>query len=483
VNSVTVRPIHALLLGGSLLTLVWGALAFGAVYPWAYRPLVIACAVLGSVILLVERRGRPRIGLLAGGLAIIALSIAVQLIPLSTDTVASLNPGGDAFLRQHNLSYGRVAIQSPETLPADDGPAAHALSIEPERTRLALSLFIPLALFLLGMTRLLSVTGAAPFARALTIFGVTLALIGIVQYALIGDDPRPLVYGFWKPRYVAHPFGPFINANHFAGWMLMAIPVAIALLFDELTQALDEAASTTHRVPLAGSPRIGSLILLAFAVVLMGLALMLTQSRSGIAAFFVGVLLLASLLWRRQRKTTTRLTVAVVCVLLFGVTAQWAGLETFVSKFNGPALSEVGSFGGRLSAWRDTLRIIQASPVTGMGLDTYGTTMILFQTPGLDVHFQEAHNEYLQLAAEGGLLVCVPILLTLIVFVANVGRRFRQAPKGGTTYWLRIGAVISLICIALQSLVDFSLQMPGNAALFAAVAALAIHQSPHLRRS
>jgi hypothetical protein len=41
---------------------------------------------------------------------------------------------------------------------------------------------------------------------------------------------------------------------------------------------------------------------------------------------------------------------------------------------------------------------------------------------------------------------------------------------------VRIGAVTSLIAIALQSLMEFSLQMPGNAALFAVVAALAVHE-------
>ena len=26
------------------------------------------------------------------------------------------------------------------------------------------------------------------------------------------------------------PFGPFVNKNHFAGWMLMALPLTIGLL-------------------------------------------------------------------------------------------------------------------------------------------------------------------------------------------------------------------------------------------------------------
>src|SRR5262249_18896780 len=98
------------------------------------------------------------------------------------------------------------------------------------------------------------------------------------------------------------------------------------------------------------------------------------------------------------------------------------------------------------------------------------------------LHFQEAHNDYLQIAAEGGLLVGLPALASLLIFAWHVRRRFQEAPKDGTTYWLRVGAVIGLVAIGLQSLFEFSLQMPGNAALFAVLVAIALHQSPHLRR-
>ena len=109
--------------------------------------------------------------------------------------------------------------------------------------------------------------------------------------------------------------------------------------------------------------------------------------------------------------------------------------------------------------------------------------MMVYQTGDKRLHYQEAHNDYLQIAAEGGLLVGLPVLLTFGVFVRDVRRRFREAPTRGTTYWLRVGAVVSLVSIALQSLVEFSLQMPGNAALFAVVAAIALHRSPNLRPS
>jgi hypothetical protein len=42
--------------------------------------------------------------------------------------------------------------------------------------------------------------------------------------------------------------------------------------------------------------------------------------------------------------------------------------------------------------------------------------------------------------------------------------------------WIRAGAVTSLIAVAFQETVEFSLQMPGNAVLFAAICALALHR-------
>jgi O-antigen ligase len=157
----------------------------------------------------------------------------------------------------------------------------------------------------------------------------------------------------------------------------------------------------------------------------------------------------------------------------------WAGVESISQRFSSTRLN-VASPAGRLKAWSDTLAIIRDFPIAGSGLDTFGTAMMVYQTGDRRLHYQEAHNDYLQLVAEGGLLVGIPVLMVLGIFVREVRRRFREAPKEGTTYWLRVGAVVGLLSIALQSLVEFSLQLPGNAALFAMIAAIALHRSPSL---
>jgi O-antigen ligase len=237
------------------------------------------------------------------------------------------------------------------------------------------------------------------------------------------------------------------------------------------------------RISMVSSPRAGALAIFGISSLVMGLSLLMTRSRSGLAALGAASILAALIVFRRQPTRTAKLAVVASFVVLLGGAAAWAGVDALTGKFRASEPRNLSSVGGRLAIWNDTLHVFRAFPVTGSGFNTYGTAMSVYQTFDRTSHYQEAHNEYLQILAEGGMLVGLPVLLTLAVFVTSVRRRFREAPKDGTTYWLRVGAVIGIVAVALQSLVEFSLQMPGNAALFALVAAIALHQSPRLRVS
>jgi len=123
------------------------------------------------------------------------------------------------------------------------------------------------------------------------------------------------------------------------------------------------------------------------------------------------------------------------------------------------------------------VRIIRDFPLVGTGFNTYGIATLFYQTTIPEAHLNEAHNDYLQLAAEGGLLLGMPIVVAVMIFVCEVYRRFREASDEVTRYWIRAGAVTGLVAIAFQSVGEFSLQMPGNAALFTVLCAIAIHKS------
>jgi O-antigen ligase len=102
--------------------------------------------------------------------------------------------------------------------------------------------------------------------------------------------------------------------------------------------------------------------------------------------------------------------------------------------------------------------------------------MLVYQSGKRDMMYAQAHNDYLQLAAEGGVLVVAPALVALVLLVRSIQRRMASPDDDVLTSWVRIGAVAGLVGIGVQSAMEFSLQMPGNVVMFAFVAGLAMHR-------
>jgi O-antigen ligase len=318
---------------------------------------------------------------------------------------------------------------------------------------------------------LFSVFGTQRFVEALAGFGALLALIGIVQKSL----SNRYLYGFWDIGPWRSPFGPFVNKNHFAGWMLMTLPLTLALLVAGIDQGMrDVKTGWRHRVLWFASEEANRLILLAGAAALMALSLMLTMSRSGISAFVLSILVTAWFVARTVRSRGRRIVAATALAVLLVMAVVWTGPSVVASHF---AAADWGEFNNRKGAWVDGWTVVRDFPLVGTGLNTYWAASLFYQKHELASFFAQAHNDYLQLAAEGGLLLTLPALACLLIFVRDV-RRAMLDQDGGTARWMRAGAVTSLIAVAFQETVEFSLQMPGNAALFAIVCAIALHRSP-----
>ena len=256
--------------------------------------------------------------------------------------------------------------------------------------------------------------------------------------------------------------------------MVMALPLVVGLAAGRIARGMRGVKpGWRNRVLWLSSPDANLLILTAFATLVMGLSLVLSFSRSGITAFAASVVLTAWVVARRQarwpRRTLATAYVATVLVVAVG----WAGVDAVARRFTVARWDDIG---GRLGAWQDALRIAGDFPLAGVGINAFGEAMLDYQTTILHLHFTTAHNDWLQLAAEGGLLVGVPILIALVLLVREIRRRFQERLDDARTYWIRVGAAVGLVAIALQEVVEFSLQIPGNAILFTVLAAIAIHR-------
>ena len=462
-----------------LCVLSWGAFAFGAVYAWAYVPLQWACAVLGALGL-VAPGVKARSGInwpLAGALALFLLAVAVQLLPMTPATLGRISPATDALLRKHEVAYA-LAAHAPEV------EYRHPLSINPAATWLGLGFAAAFGVLLLGTARAVGRRGLDVLGAGLAAVGLLLALTGIVESGLGVRDRQAtgLIYGFWKPIYGTNPFGPFVNRNHFAGWMLMGLPVVLGYFVALVARGMRGVKPTLrHRVLWFSSPEASRVVLVGLAAAVMAVSLVLTFSRSGILGFILALALSAGFVVRgagtraaaRGRASGTRRAIAVGYLVLLGALAiGWAGIDAVADRF---AAAEGTRLNGRLPIWEDTLPILRDFTLTGTGLNTYGTAMLHYQVWEPATRTLEAHNDYLQLAAEGGLLLGVPALAFALALGWQTARRFRERHEDDLAYWLRVGAVTGMVAVGLQETVEFSLQMPGNAALFAVLAGVAVH--------
>lgn len=442
-----------------LCTVAWGALAFGGVYPWAYWPLAGAALLSGTMALVVSRAANVAVADRALRLALagLAAAILVQLIPIPAAALSAISPATVELLARLNPAYAAGLVSS------------HSLSVWPRDTGVALVLYGAFAVLLVGTTRLLSVTGSRRLVEALTLLGALVALIGVVQKPLYSGA----IYGLWELELGRMPFGPFVNRNHFAGWMIMVLPLTLALLSAGIDRGMRGLRpGWRNRVLWFSSPEASQLVLIAAAAIVMALSVMLTMSRSGISVFLLSLLVMGWFALRALDNRSRRVTAALCLSLLVLVVVGWAGPDALVSRF---ASGDWGEFSNRRGAWADAWSVMQRFPLAGTGLNTYWAAALFYQQHELTHFFAQTHNDYLQVAAEGGLLLTVPALLCLGIFIRDV-RRAMHEQRGSITWWLRAGAVTSLLAIAGQETVEFSLQMPGNAALFAIVCAIALHR-------
>ena len=461
-----VPPYYSVLL---LFLLAWGALAFGAVYDWAYTPLFSAAAAIGLLGILAPgaRVRRP----LAWPILIVAALIAavglVQLIPLAPATIAALSPATDDFLRRYDVAYSFATA-------TDAAAYRHPLSIDPRGTWLGLAALGALTMLLVGAARGLGQRSTRTLASGLVFVGFVVAIAGIVQSGLYLRDPDPVrrIYGFWQTiNKNTYPFGPFVNRNHFAGWMVLALPIAIGYFVALVARGMRGAGpGVRERLLWFSSPDASRVVLVGLAVLVMGLSLVLTLSRSGTTCFLIALAISGWFVVRRQAAGSKR-RIAVTYIAAVGVgSLGWAGFDAVLDHF----AKAPTDFWGRLEIWKDAWRIFLAFPWLGTGLNTFGTATTLYQSSQFESHHVEAHNDYVQLLSEGGIALALLAAAAIFLVGREIRRRFRENADDTVGYWTRVGATTGLVAIALQEVVEFSLQIPGIAALFAVAAAIAI---------
>ena len=327
-----------------------------------------------------------------------------------------------------------------------------SLSQDIEATRSAVAIYTAiLVVFLLSVNFLSHRERLRSMVNFLTIFGFALSIFALLQYFTWNGK-----FYWFRPTQSGSPFGPFANHNHFAGYMELLIGLPIPLI-------------------VASAIRREERIFYGFLTAIIGITILFSLSRGGMVSLFVELLFIALLSNRlpaRQSRSSLGLG-AVAILLLIGTIALgvfWIGADPIVGRLAGDGQETFAT--SRVWIWRDALNVFRSHPLTGAGLGTFQTVFPQHTNyDGVYGFVAQAHNDYLQILADGGIIGGVLALWFIIVVLRDVKRGMRA--RDPLISGLALGSGAGIVGLLTHSLFDFNLQLPSNAMLFLLLCAVA----------
>lgn len=287
------------------------------------------------------------------------------------------------------------------------------------------------------------------FHIMIIVIGSGLSLLGV------GQSLFELNHSWWNnPHYLS---ATFVNHSHFAGFLEMAMALAIGLLLGLEREDVDSSFDLTKwRFMLIGS------------LGLMGTAFLMSQSRGGWGAF-AAALVCGSVVLTRRRLLPSWTLWTFIGGLLFFILFLGLGEDRIAYRLHTfEAGRESDLFTGRVEIWEPGLRMAADHPWTGTGIGTFRWAFPRYRPDGFTVTYHHAHNDYLQIATEAGLLA-LPVMLWGIIILLRRGLS-RQKGEHRLQEMTRWGAGVGLLSLMLHGLVDFNFHIPANALVFACLA-------------
>ncbi|HAJ56736.1 MAG TPA: hypothetical protein DCL35_03075 [Candidatus Omnitrophica bacterium] len=271
-----------------------------------------------------------------------------------------------------------------------------------------------------------------------------LSLTGLLQY--FGFLP----HSKWSPKGLLA--ATYVNHNHFAGYLELAIPLTLGIFFER-----QKKGAITK-------------VFLMLALVVMLLAFIFAQSRGAWMSLAISLSLMSVFLIKRG--CIRREGVVVLSTFLFLGLFLVALNSSVISNRLGMAKAqdvEDLSWQTRQKIWLGSIEMIKDRPWTGTGIGTFAYGFPRFRPAGLMWKANFAHNDYLELSVEAGIFALIVLLWIFFTL-------FRQGFIQRGTRPIILGLTSGIFSLALHGAMDFNFHIPANMLLTVMFAALIMRQ-------
>ncbi|RME04785.1 MAG: O-antigen ligase domain-containing protein [Planctomycetota bacterium] len=208
---------------------------------------------------------------------------------------------------------------------------------------------------------------------------------------------------FKSRLYAKEAMGPFVTSNILGGFLLIFLWVNAGLIWQTLTLPPKKKKIL----------RLATLTLLELCLLL---CLYLTKSKGAWLAFLLGGALFALLIGRKTLFTSpkkialTSLLVAAAALGILTIAALAFGLDSLQYSLE-----------TRLDYWKATLKMIRDHWLNGVGIYNFHVFYPAYKLPQATEVIRTAHNDYLQLFAELGIIgLLLYLWLLLKLFTQNL---------------------------------------------------------------
>jgi O-antigen ligase len=324
------------------------------------------------------------------------------------------------------------------------------ISLDPFATQTtSLHFFALFVFFAISLVMLDSAGRIRRLVAVIAIFGFAFSFFAILQSVLSPGK----IYGIYETRF-AVPFGSFVNRHNFAAYMEMTMAIPLGLLF-------------------SGAVAKDKRLLYMTAVALMGIALVMSGSRGGFVALMAEVILLVMLTTGASstRALFLKAGFAVVLIGAIVVGSLFIGGESSLTRLADTASSQdVTTDRGHI--WSVTMDVIRHNMPLGAGFGAFGVAYTPFDDySGLE-RVEQAHNDYLQVVADAGVVGMI-IGLLFLFWLFRLGL---SAAKTENVYrrGVAIGALAGCFAILVHSIFDFVLHTTAISLLFITLISLIV---------